>query len=92
MMEKIDFLGFTVEFPTGLDPDQRRDFIDIMVRYGHHELVDAKDGAWIVFGYDTGPYPLYLSKDEISAHRYAQEVGYPVHVKFWIFGEEFGTR
>lgn len=53
-------------------------------------------GVWMVFG--TGepmPYPLYLGKDMEDAHRYVFDVaalGVATEVKFWLFGDEFGTR
>lgn len=59
----------------------------------------GQDGVWIVyeaqqnlFGGNLGFIPLYIHKDELMARRYQEALGFLTHVKFWIFGEEFGTR
>lgn len=57
------------------------------------ELVEpTEDGVWIVYGWDTMPYPLYLSKTELEAYKYVQDLGFFAFVKFWKFGDEFGSE
>lgn len=47
-------------------------------------------GAWFVFAYDQGPYPIGLFAEEIDALRFAVGLGYGgVYVKFWEFGKSW---
>lgn len=47
-------------------------------------------GVWFVYGYDTMPYPLFISNDELKARQYQADVGYYTWIKFWEFNSEFG--
>jgi hypothetical protein len=75
-----DFTGLTVvkDLPTG-DNRAKPD-----------PFTEETDGVWIVYGWDTMPYPLYISKDELLARRYMEVIGYPVFIKFWAYNSEFG--
>lgn len=53
-------------------------------------------GAWVVYGIDCDmPYPLFLSSTESDAHQYVvdvRELRINVGIKFWEFGDEWGTK
>jgi hypothetical protein len=60
-------------------------------------LVGGAPGVWFVYTREGDEFtPLYLSDDRLDAHRYALAVRLIVQgvviVKYWLFGEEFGTR
>lgn len=62
------------------------------------ENKDEPKGAWVVYTQilrpEVGnPFPLFLTLDALEANQYAVSLNNPnARVKFWIFGEEFGTR
>lgn len=53
---------------------------------------DKKVGIWIVYGYDTMPYPLFIADNKQQAQEYQGKVGYYTFLKFWKFGDEFGAE
>lgn len=46
-------------------------------------------GIWFVYGYDTMPYPMFMSDDEIIARRWQEKLGYYTYIIFWENGTEF---
>lgn len=50
-------------------------------------------GIWIVYGYDTMPYPIavFAEDDELHARRFQDNIGYPTQIKFWEFGVEWSN-
>ena len=53
---------------------------------------EEREGVWIIYGWDTMPYPLFIEKDELKARQYQNALGYYTFIKFWKFGDEFGTE
>ena len=53
---------------------------------------EKSEGVWVVYGYDTTPYPLFCHNDELEARRYQEKIGYFTHIKFWKFGDEWGAE
>lgn len=49
-------------------------------------------GVWFVYGYDTSPFPMFISVDELSARRYQERLGYPTFLTFWNYDTEFKPR
>lgn len=90
MREALESYWFTSDEVSG-DDMNNEDVIEACKEYD--EFIKQQPGAWVVWVYgDAGPQCLFLHSEEIEAHRYVQQLGYPANVKFWIFGEEFGTR
>jgi hypothetical protein len=67
------------DLPTG-DFREKENFI----------FTEETDGVWIIYGWDTMPYPLFISNDELKARQYMEVLGYSSHIKFWRFNTEFG--
>lgn len=47
-----------------------------------------KPGVWVVYAYDTSPYPIKAFEEEIDAHRYKESISFGF-VKFWEAGTEW---
>ena len=47
-----------------------------------------KDGVWVVYAYDVGPYPIFMSDNEMVARRFEANLGYG-SVTFWPNGTEW---
>ena len=41
------------------------------------------DGAWFIYSYDMGAYPIGLHTDELEARRLADKIGAHTYVIFW---------
>lgn len=46
------------------------------------------DGVWVVYDYDTTPYPISIWGEEIQALRQREMLGYG-RVSFWKFGTQW---
>jgi hypothetical protein len=46
------------------------------------------DGAWIVYDFNVGAYPIAIFDNELDAYRFREELGYG-YVKFWAFGTKW---
>lgn len=44
-----------------------------------------RDGVWIAYDYDTGPYVIMLFEDVVPAAKYTSQNGFG-HVAFWPYG------
>jgi len=47
-----------------------------------------KDGVWVVYAYDVGPYPIFMTTNEMVARRYQAKLGYG-SVFLWKFNTEW---
>lgn len=53
----------------------------------HGSEIDVEDieGSWFVYAYDSGPYPIAMFDNELSALRHVNQLGYG-NVLFWPSG------
>jgi hypothetical protein len=49
-------------------------------------------GVWIVYGWDTMPYPIFMSNNELQARTFGGNLGHYAWVKFWEFGTEWSNH
>lgn len=47
------------------------------------------NGVWVVYGLEIRAYPLFISRDELTALRFVEKLGYYAYVKFWKFDTEW---
>lgn len=94
MRYKIEFEGFTAELLDGTTETQRDNYIAYMLELGHVLKNEPSPlGVWFVYGYDTSPFPLYMSDNEDHVNAYMAGEGLPYHPwkVFWPFNQTFSN-
>lgn len=93
MTIKIEFDSFTAELVEGTTLAQAEIFIETMKLLGYTLKAEGPKGVWFVYGYDTSPFPLYMSdnKEHVDAYVAGEGLTYQPWVVFWPFSQSFSN-
>lgn len=89
---KIEFETFSLTLEDDLTPLEIENIVNSLEAQGF-KLKEKPKGVWFVYGYDTMPFPLYMSNNEDHVNAYMAGEGLPYHPwkVFWPHGMSFNN-